>query len=139
MNPTRSIYHGPCFRAEIISHAVFVYHRFFLSLRDVEALLAMRGVIVSYETIRRWCHRFGPLYSRRLRKGVFSGCCAHDKFFAQEEPSLSIRRTSPPTMSGTPVIVIHDGSLLSSDDDRDETDCCTGPAHLEIAARFRPI
>lgn len=40
-------------------------------------------------------------------------------------------------MPGTPVIVIHDGSLLSSDDDRDETDCCTGRAHLEIAVHFR--
>ena len=70
---------------------------------------------------------------------LLSGCCAYDKFFAQEEPSLSIRRTSPPTMSGTPVIVIHGSSLLSSDGGRDETDRCTGRARLETAAHFHQI
>jgi putative transposase len=43
------------FPAEIISHAVWLYHVFSLSLRDVDLLMAERGVIVSYETVRRWC------------------------------------------------------------------------------------
>jgi putative transposase len=43
------------FPAGIISHAVWLYHVFSLSLRDVELLLAERDVVVSYETVRRWC------------------------------------------------------------------------------------
>ncbi len=56
------------FPIEIISHAVWLYHRFGLSLRDVEDLLAERGVEVTYETIRRWCGKFGPDYARKLRR-----------------------------------------------------------------------
>ena len=48
------------FPAEIIQYAVWLYHRFNLSYRDIEDLLAERGIIVSYETIRLWCNRFGP-------------------------------------------------------------------------------
>jgi putative transposase len=54
--------------AEIISHAVWLYHVFSLSLRDVELLLAERGVVVSYETIRRWCKKFGRSFANRLRR-----------------------------------------------------------------------
>ncbi len=50
-------YHGYRFPPEIISHAVWLYYRFCLSFRDVEDLLAQRGILVSYETIRQWCHR----------------------------------------------------------------------------------
>ena len=53
---------------EIISHAVFLYHRFSLSLRDIEELLALRGITVSYESIRRWSRRFGPQFARKLRR-----------------------------------------------------------------------
>ena len=53
---------------EIIAHAVWLYHRFSLSFRDVEDLLAQRGVEVSYETIRRWCIKFGRGYAARTRK-----------------------------------------------------------------------
>ena len=56
------------FPAEIISHAVWLYHRFTLSFRDVEDLLAERGIIVSYEAIRFWCQKFGPGYARSIRK-----------------------------------------------------------------------
>ena len=56
------------FPSEIISHAVWLYYRFGLSLRDVEDLLAKRGIVVSYETIRRWCGKFGPEHARRLRQ-----------------------------------------------------------------------
>jgi len=52
----------------IIQHAVWLYFRFSLSFRDVEDLLAERGINVSYETVRRWTVKFGKLYSRRLHK-----------------------------------------------------------------------
>ena len=58
-------YHGYRFPLEIISHAVWLYHRFCLSFRDAEDLLAQRGVTVTYETIRHWCHAFGSDYARR--------------------------------------------------------------------------
>src|SRR3984893_7059874 len=61
-------YHGYRFPPEIISHAVWLYHRFCLSFRDTEDLLAQRGITVSYETIRQWCRRFGPSYARILRR-----------------------------------------------------------------------
>ena len=63
-----SLYRGHRFPSEIISRAVWLYHRFTLSLRDVEDLLAERGVIVSYETIRCWCLKFGPQYAQSIRK-----------------------------------------------------------------------
>ena len=61
-------YRGYRFPREIISHAVWLYNRFCLSFRDVEDLLAQRGVIVSYETIRHWCQTFGLDYARTLRR-----------------------------------------------------------------------
>jgi putative transposase len=61
-------YRGYRYPAEIISHAVWLYFRFSLSLRDVEELLAERGVTVSYETIREWCAKFGPAYALELRR-----------------------------------------------------------------------
>jgi putative transposase len=56
------------FPAEIISHAVWLYHVFSLSLRDVELILAERGVVVSYETVRRWCKKFAASFADRLRR-----------------------------------------------------------------------
>ncbi|HXA24075.1 MAG TPA: IS6 family transposase [Acetobacteraceae bacterium] len=56
------------FSAEIISYAVWLYHVFSLSLRDVELLLAERGILVSYETVRRWCKKFGASFADRLRR-----------------------------------------------------------------------
>ena len=56
-------YRGYRYPAEIISHAVWLYFRFHLSLRDVEELLAERGVAVTYESIRAWCSKFGPSYA----------------------------------------------------------------------------
>ncbi len=55
-------YHGYRFPPEIISRAVWLYHRFCLSFRDVEDLLAERGIMVTYETVRQWCRKFGPAY-----------------------------------------------------------------------------
>ena len=56
------------FPADVIRQAVWLYFRFSLSFRDVEELMAARGVDVTYETIRRWTIKFGPLIARRLRK-----------------------------------------------------------------------
>jgi len=58
-NPWR----GFCFLAEVIQHAVWLYHCFSLSLRDVETVLAARGVFVSYESIRKWRLHFGRLFA----------------------------------------------------------------------------
>jgi transposase-like protein len=57
------------FPAEIIQHAIWLYLRFTLSYRDVEELLAERELDVSYETVRRWVLKFGPLIARKLRQG----------------------------------------------------------------------
>ena len=73
MKTTRSIYRGFCFPPEVIAHAVFLYHRFPLSLRDVEDRLAQRGIAVSSETIRRGCRRFGPHYARNVRRPLTAG------------------------------------------------------------------
>ncbi len=54
--------------AEVIAHCVRLYFRFPLSYRGVEELMFERGVLVSYETIRRWCHKFGPLIAAALRR-----------------------------------------------------------------------
>src|ERR687894_2531262 len=56
------------FPPQIIAHAVWLYFRFPLSLRLVEEMLLERGIVVSYETIRRWGKKFGPDYARRLRR-----------------------------------------------------------------------
>ena len=61
-------YRGYRFPGEIIARAVWLYHRFTLSFRDIEDLLAERGITVSYETIRQWCRRFGPDYARQIKK-----------------------------------------------------------------------
>src|SRR6202008_583524 len=56
------------FPAEIISHAVWLYHVFSLSLRDVELILAERGIIVTHESIRDWSLKFGADFATRLRR-----------------------------------------------------------------------
>lgn len=56
------------FPAEIISHCVRLYFRFALSFRDVEEMLAMRGVALSYETVREWCLKFDQTYANDLRR-----------------------------------------------------------------------
>jgi putative transposase len=55
------------FPSEIISHGVWLYYRFCLSYRDVEELLFARGIIVTYEAIRKWCLKFGQAYANQLR------------------------------------------------------------------------
>ena len=56
------------FPPEIIQYAVWLYHRFNLSHRDIEDLLSQRGIRVSYEAIRLWCNKFGSKYAQRLRR-----------------------------------------------------------------------
>ena len=68
MKPPPDPHYRHRFSAEIISYAVWLYHMFSLSLRDVELLLAERGILVSYETVRRWCKKFGASFADRLRR-----------------------------------------------------------------------
>ena len=63
-----NIYKRHRFPPDIISYAVWLYFRFNLSHRDIEDLLAQRGIIVSYESIRLWCIKFGQVYARRLKR-----------------------------------------------------------------------
>src|SRR4030081_2767083 len=56
------------FPPPVIQHAIWLYLRFTLSYRDVEELLAERGLEVSYETVRRWVLKFGPGIARKLRR-----------------------------------------------------------------------
>jgi putative transposase len=62
------LYRGFRYPAEIISHAVWLYFRFSLSFRDIEELMASRGIIVTYETIRQWTLKFGQGYANELRR-----------------------------------------------------------------------
>jgi putative transposase len=61
-------YKGHRYPVEIINHCVWLYVRFTLSFREVEELMLARGVVVSYETIRRWCAKFGQAYANQLRR-----------------------------------------------------------------------
>lgn len=61
-------YKGHRYPVEVISHCVWLYHRFPLSFREVEEVRLERGVVVSYETVRLWCVKFGPAYARELRR-----------------------------------------------------------------------
>ncbi len=67
-NPLAPDDKGYRFPPEIISHAVWLYFRFSLSFRDVEELMAQRGVVVTYETVRQWCLKFGQTYANELRR-----------------------------------------------------------------------
>src|SRR5215472_16341694 len=67
MTSARARYAGYRFPCEIISHAVWLYFRLPLGLRMVEELLAARGVIVSYETVRQWARKFGQQFANQIR------------------------------------------------------------------------
>jgi putative transposase len=66
--PSTHRYKHHRFPAEIISQGVWLYFRFCLSYRDVEELLFARGIIVTYEAIRKWCRKFGQPYANQLRR-----------------------------------------------------------------------
>ena len=65
---TKISYSGYRFPPEIIHQAIWLYLRFTLGFRDVEDLLAERGIAISYETVRRWVNYFGPIIAAELRK-----------------------------------------------------------------------
>ena len=68
MQQPSSLYKRHRFPGEIISHAVWLYYRFLLSYRDVEELLAERGIAVPYETIRQWRQKFGQGFADEVRR-----------------------------------------------------------------------
>ena len=100
----------------LISHAVWLYHRFCLSFRDVEDLLAQRGITVSYEAIRLWCLKFGPEYARALkrRQGRLGNTWHSDEVFVtiqgqrhdsyRSMESFRISSVSDVTCWGLPII-----------------------------------
>ena len=73
------------FPPPIIQHAIWLYLRFTMSYRDVEELVAERGLDIFYETVRRWVLKFGPAIARRLRRrrpgratdGIWTVCHEH--------------------------------------------------------------
>ena len=85
-------YRGYRFPPEIISYAVWLCHRFCLSFRDVEELLAERGVTVSYEAVRQWCLKFGQAFARKLRhrQGRLGDTWYMDEVFVSLEASGTI-------------------------------------------------
>ncbi len=68
MSTATASYKGHRYPLEIINHSVWLYFRFSLSFREVEELMLARGVLVSYESIRRWCGKFGQAYANQLRR-----------------------------------------------------------------------
>ncbi|MFJ2581166.1 IS6 family transposase [Kitasatospora aureofaciens] len=68
MESTSPSYRSHRHPVEVISHCVWLYFRFPLSFREVEELMLQRGVVVSYETVRRWCLKFGQTYADALRR-----------------------------------------------------------------------
>src|SRR3954462_14445127 len=79
--PASPSYAGHRFPAEIISHAVWLYFRFPLSLRMVEEMLAARGIVVSHETVRQWALKFGQAFANQIRRRL---PCAGDKWHLDE-------------------------------------------------------
>src|ERR671917_43604 len=86
---TKSLYAGYRFPPEIISHAVWLYFRFPLSLRMVDEMLAARGIDVSHETVRQWARKFGQAFANQIRRRL---PCAGDKWHL-DEVCLMIRGT----------------------------------------------
>src|SRR3954470_20705240 len=76
-----SRYTGYRFPPEIISHAVWLYFRFPLSLRMVEEMLAARNILVSHETVRQWALKFGQAFANEIRRRL---PCAGDKWHLDE-------------------------------------------------------
>ena len=68
MNRSPCLYKRHRYPSEIIQYAVWLYFRFNLSHRDIEDLLAERGIVVSYESVRLWCNKFGRQYAKRLKR-----------------------------------------------------------------------
>src|SRR3954467_3348565 len=73
ITPAPPSYAGYRFPAEIISHAVWLYFRFPLSLRHVDEILAARGIVVSHETVRQWGLKFGQTFANQIRRRLPRG------------------------------------------------------------------
>jgi len=67
MKNSKSLYHGHRFPGAVISGAARWYFRFQLSLRDIEEVLFERGIVVSYETVRRWCDKFDAGFAHQVK------------------------------------------------------------------------
>ncbi|GHO63224.1 hypothetical protein KSC_021160 [Ktedonobacter sp. SOSP1-52] len=67
-SPSAFPYNGFRFPPEIISHCIWLYFRFSLSYRDIEEVMAERGVVLTYETVRQWCQKFGQRYANELKR-----------------------------------------------------------------------
>src|SRR6266550_8698015 len=87
----RVLYRGYRFPPEIIAHAVWLYFRFHLSFRDVQDLLAERGIIVGHESIRQWCTKFGATYAAGLRRRRAQ---PGDKMAPRRGPAEDLRPTT---------------------------------------------
>jgi putative transposase len=86
--PTTPSYAGYRFPPEIISHAIWLYFRFPLSLRMVEEMLAARGILVSHETVRQWALKFGQAFANQIRRRLpYAG----DKWHLDEVVILSAK------------------------------------------------
>ena len=108
-------YRGYRFPSEVISHAVWLYHRFSLSFRDVEDLLAERGITVTYETIRHWCLTFGLEYARRLRR-------------RRGRPGALVHESSRLRAPETSIVLM---SRRNPADDYSEEDEVESPSHVQ--------
>jgi transposase-like protein len=103
------------FPAVLIQHAVWLYLRFTLSYRDVEDLLAERGVEISYETVRRWVQKFGPVFAKRLQH-------SHSKPSRQWHLDEMVARIAGETViSGAPLITKARSSMCSCSADETRT------------------
>ena len=92
----KSPYAGYRFPGEIISHAVWLYFRFPLSLRMVEEMLAARGIDVSHETVRQWARKFGQDFANQIRRRL---PCPGDKWHL-DEVCLMISGTEALALAG---------------------------------------
>ena len=77
MNRATNPYAGYRYPAEIISHAVWLYFRFTLSFRASEELLAARGIVVTYETIRQWCLQFSQSLANKVQRRLYPAPAAN--------------------------------------------------------------
>jgi len=97
--PATTTYKNHRFPVEIISHAAWLYFRFCLSFRDVEELLLERGVVVTYEAIRKWCRKFGQQYANQLR---------HRRPRPGDKWQMEVCQTQPINMTWGPLRLLND-------------------------------
>ena len=104
------------FPADVILHAVWLYFRFSLSFRDVEELMAARGVDVSYETIRCWTIKFGPLIARRFKKRRWPPTALSGKLPSAEKSPYPSRFRQPQPPCGISISIGAEAAKCGSAD-----------------------